>query len=454
MVSTKTVELESQEPTTPKPKKCWRRWMPQSLFARFLLIIITPMVLMQLIATYVFYERHWDSVSRHMATSVAGDIAMVVKSIWRKESQEQTDILNVINNTMYLEARVFNEHQLKDYEEREHQREFAKLEQELRNKLTLAYQIEYLNEGDDVGVYVQLASGVLRVVFSYKRLANPSTYIFILWMMGASLMLVAVAVVFMKNQVRSISKLAEVAEAFGKGMELENFKPTGAKEVRMAGQAFLDMKERITKQMSQRLEMLAGVSHDLKTPLTRVKLQLAMMKPSKDIKELQADIDDMESMVAEYLNFAKGQDREPPQNVNIGDLIRNIAAKYREKHSNIHLKIPSGLVVKLSQQTIKRAFTNLIDNALRYAENVTVSGEAADDHVTLYFDDDGPGIPAKKREQVFKAFYRLEKSRNTATGGVGLGLTITKDAIIGHAGDIALSDSPEGGLRVTVTLPL
>jgi len=234
----------------------------------------------------------------------------------------------------------------------------------------------------------------------------------------------------------------------------ELFKPEGAKEVRMAAEAFIEMKERIKRQINQRTEMLAGVSHDLKTPLTRMKLQLAMMKPSKTIAELQSDLIDMEKMVHGYLNFVKGAGAYTTEMANITDVLRNITSGYRRHHQDIELKTQSGVIIPINISSFKRAINNIIDNGLKYGSKVAISVKKERKHVALYIDDDGPGIPPKKRESVFKPFYRLDRSRNLETGGIGLGLAITRDIITGYGGSIILGDSPLGGLRVIIKMPL
>lgn len=426
--------------------------MPYSLFGRFLLITLVPVVLVQLVAAYAFYERHWSSVSRHMAASLVGDVEMLARSIDAVSEEERDKLVQIANSTLYLNVTFSEGKKL----EKVHGPELEKFEQ-LHESFSGIEDFNYslfFTEDENVVILVQTEQGVLRVISPIKRISNPTTYIFILWMSGAALLLAVVSIFFMRNQIRSIAKLADASERFGKGLDVNDFKPTGAMEVRKASQAFLDMKDRIQKQVSQRTEMLAGISHDLKTPITRIKLQLAMMKQTQDIKELQNDLQQMEHMVQEYLDFAKGHENTSTQEVNLATLLRNICAGYRDKHHHIDVKVQTGVILMLNEQSVRRAFTNIMDNALRYAQNVQLECTQLGDSVRIIFDDDGPGIPPAKRAQALKPFSRLEESRNADKGGAGLGLAITQDAITRHGGAVILDESPKGGLRVIVTLPV
>jgi two-component system osmolarity sensor histidine kinase EnvZ len=428
-----------------------KRCLPHSLFGRFLLITLVPIVLVQLIATYAFYERHWSSVSRHMVAALVGDVAMLVESVNGTTKAERDRLINVAASTLYLHAYFIENATLQTVQEIEGV-PFSELDDELNSVLDFDH-LTFYSERHNVMILVELKEGVLKVVSPIKRISNPTTYIFILWMSGSATILALVSVFFMRNQIRSIAKLAEAADQFGKGQELSEFKPTGALEVRQASRAFLEMKERIQRQVSQRIEMLAGISHDLKTPITRIKLHLAMMKQTKDIKELQDDLQQMEHMVQAYLDFARGNENTSTQQVNFAELLRSIAAGYRNQHFHIDVRVQAGLTLSLNEQGIRRAFTNIIDNALRYGSMVKIECAQLGDSVRVIFDDNGPGIPASKHDIVFKPFLRLETSRNSDTGGAGLGLSITKDIIVRHGGAITLDESPLGGLRVLITLP-
>jgi len=328
------------------------------------------------------------------------------------------------------------------------------LRRELAAHLHRPFQIDTQSYDREVVINVQMPEGVLRIVVSRKRLFSSTTYIFILWMVGVSLVLFAIATLFMRNQVRPLRRLAISADRFGRGLDVPDFKQAGALEVRQAASAFTLMRERIQRQISQRTEMLAGVSHDLRTPLTRIKLQLALMTDHPDIANIQTDINDMETMLEGYLAFARGEGGENAVTVNLGALLDEVVAGARREGAVIDLHVEGDMVLPLRRDAFKRALVNLLANSKRHAEHISVRAGRRNDGVVITIDDDGPGIPADKREEVFRPFYRLDTSRNRETGGVGLGLAISRDVIRGHGGDIALDASPLGGLRVRIRLPL
>jgi two-component system osmolarity sensor histidine kinase EnvZ len=306
----------------------------------------------------------------------------------------------------------------------------------------------------DVVIDVQLSDGVLHVVTSRKRLFSSTTYVFVIWMVGSSLILFTVATIFMRNQVKPIGRLAEAANEFGKGRDVPQFKPEGATEVRQAAAAFIDMRNRIQRQISQRTKMLAGVSHDLRTPLTRMKLQLEMAATDDSLADLKSDIGEMEHMLEGYLAFARGEGGEEPAETNLGELLSSVSAQARRQGGTIDLHVESTITVPLRPKIFRRCLANLINNAMRYAEHVSVKAGKRGDFVDITIDDDGPGIALEMREDVFKPFFRIDESRNLGTGGVGLGLTIARDVVRMHGGDIELVDSPNGGLRARIKLPL
>ncbi|MEE8187565.1 MAG: ATP-binding protein, partial [Kiloniellales bacterium] len=307
---------------------------------------------------------------------------------------------------------------------------------------------------EEVEIQVQMADGVLRVLASRERLFSSTTYIFIMWMVGSSIVLFVVAMLFMRNQVKPIRRLAQAAESFGKGQDVADFKPEGATEVRQAATAFIRMRDRIKRQVAQRTEILAGVSHDLRTPLTRMKLELAMLGDAGERANLEADVAEMERMVEGYLAFARGEGAEQPQPTEVADLLRDVVGQMRRDGQIIDLHVEEAMTVPLRRETMRRCLTNLIGNAQRYGEHVSVSAGPRDKMIEITIDDDGPGIPPDKRQEVFKPFYRLEPSRNPETGGVGLGLTIARDVVRNHGGDLTLEDAPGGGLRARVSLPV
>ena len=316
------------------------------------------------------------------------------------------------------------------------------------------YRLDETSFEREVVIRVQLSDGLLEIFAPKKRLFSSTTYVFILWMLGTSMLLFGIATVFMRNQVRSVRKLAVAADRFGKGLDVANFKPEGATEVRQAAQAFNLMRERIQRQIQQRTEMLAGVSHDLRTPLTRMKLQLAIMGDMDGRAELDEDVAEMERMVEGYLAFARGEGSEQPVATDLPALVDEVVGRYRRQGSSIDLHSEGEIVMPIRPDAMARALGNLIGNAIRYGGQVWVRVGCRRDAAEVLIDDDGPGIPPERREEVFKPFTRLEESRNLGTGGVGLGLTIARDIVRTHGGDLLLEDSPLGGLRARVRLPL
>lgn len=305
-----------------------------------------------------------------------------------------------------------------------------------------------------VDIEVQLDDGVIGFHISRKRLYSPTTTIFVLWMVGTSMLLFGIATLFMRNQVRAVRRLAFAADNFGKGRDVPDFKPEGAAEVRQAAAAFALMRERIKRQISQRTEMLAGVSHDLRTPLTRMKLQLAMMDGIDGVAELKDDVADMERMVDGYLAFARGEGSEGAESTSLTALLEDVVGKLRREGAAIDLHCEEEMTLALRPHAMARSLMNLVGNAVRYGKHVSVRASRRAGAAEVVIDDDGPGIPPERREDAFKAFVRLEESRNPETGGVGLGLTIARDILRGHGGDVLLESSPFGGLRVRLRLPM
>lgn len=437
-----------------------RRVLPQSLFGRSLLILVLPTILVQMVATYIFYSRHWESVSGWMAGSLAGEIALLVHEMNGATPDKKQELILFADRLMHIKVEV---------EPALPENRFLRSGEEvsppffeaLSNRLNLPFSLELRDEESTLLIRVKMDQEVINMYVTRKRLVSATTYIFILWMVGTALLLTAIAVVFLRNQVRPIARLAQVVDAFGKGLDAPGFKPQGADEVRRAGHAFLHMKMRIERQITARMEMLAGISHDLRTPLTRLKLQLAMLGPDqKDAaQDMQRDVTDMEHMIEEYLDFVRGEGQEAPLRTHVRPCLEDILSRYRSQGQVIPLMVdPSAEEVDayLRPHVFRRALTNIIDNALRYGKSdCRVTLLRRRQHVEICVDDHGPGISREQREQVFRPFFRLDRSRNAHTGGVGLGLTISRDIIHAHGGDVLLQDNPAGqGLRVLIRLPV
>ena len=414
-----------------------------------------PLLLLQVVSAFVFYNRHWEDVGRRLALGLGGDISVLIDAIETYPNGPERDWV--------LDRARHNFSMVTDWREGEKlptlrpHRPFGAVDWTLERVLPeqLAYPFHFdTSNGEQVIIRVQLANGVLEVTAPRKRLFSSTTYIFIAWMVGTSLILLSVAIYFLRGQIRPIRRLAQAAESFGKGMQVVNFKPEGAREVRQAANAFLQMRERIQRQITQRTEMLAGVSHDLRTPLTRMKLQLAMLPENDYAAGLRGDVSEMEKMVDGYLAFARGEGSEVPAQVSLQQILEEVVEDARRNGADVALENGIGVQITVRPHAIKRALTNLIDNASRHSYEGYVGAIRKGEVVEITVDDDGPGIPKAQRESVFKPFFRIDQSRNVETGGVGLGLTIARDVVRNHGGDLVLGESAAGGLRALIRLPV
>lgn len=431
-----------------------KRFLPHSLFGRFLLIVVIPGVLLPLVATYVFYERHWKSVQKHMYASLVGEVAVLVHAVKTRPEAEVMHLLQSARHELalitHIEAGTIGSHGVVASG-------FEVLRQRLEQQLGLPVWFGYADENEtDIQIDVQLHDHqFFTVKTSRKRVENPSTAVFGIAVLATALVLLAIAIVFAKNQLRAITQLAYAAEKFGKGLELTSFKPTGATEVRMASQAFIAMKERLKRMVGQRMEMLSGISHDLRTPLTRMKLQISLMGGDKDaVEELTKDIEEMEQMVNGYLDFARGEGAERPVKVALRDVMLEVMDQAKHLDAVLSFTMDKDVLLLLRRQAFKRAVLNVMVNAARYGQRVLVAVQVLKSHVVVCVEDDGPGIPKEEWGNVFKPFYRIEGSRNRDTGGTGLGLAIVQDIVHRQGGEVILGDSSMGGARVEIRLPL
>lgn len=441
----------------------FKKFIPQTLFARSLLIIITPALLLQLMVGIFFFDRHWDAMTERLAQAVAGEISLALKSI----ELQNNEFLENDDDVKFLQdyKPTLGMHILYEADTTLQERvdsgtffiinEIDTLQNQLERVLDQDFIIRSDREEKWYEVLVQLDDGILRINFPERRLYTATSYIFLLWMIGSSSIFFAIAILFMRNQVRPIQRLAMAADRFGRGIDVPKFKPHGAREVRQAATAFMDMRERIQRQIEQRTAMLSGVSHDLRTPVTRMKLQLEMMPENEDTAALRQDLTDMETMIAGYLAFAKGDAEERHSAVDIGLITEKLIEKLQRQSLDIDVvNIEMGHILRLRQNAIERAITNLITNACKYGDKAWISLYKTDDMIEIIIDDNGPGIKPDYHNEVFKPFYRIEDSRNPVTGGVGLGLAVAQDIVHSHGGEIQLSNSNHGGLQATIQLPV
>ena len=432
-----------------------KKYLPKSLLGRSLMIIVMPLILLQIVSATIFYETHWDKVTLRLARSVAGDIAAVISLIHHEPDTEvQHLIFDLAAETMQLAVSYQDKAILENSPNINDDLMTRMLSRALKDAVGKPFHIDAYNRDRHVIIGIQLPKGVLQVVTSRKRLFSSTTYVFVIWMVGASLILFAVATIFMRNQVKPIRRLADAAENFGKGRDVSTFKPEGAVEVRQAASAFMAMRERILRQIRQRTDMLAGVSHDLRTPLTRMRLQVEMLGRVPGADNLKSDIAEMEHMLEGYLAFARGEGTEDVKPTNLSSLLDTVAEQGRRKGGLVDLHIESSCQMPLRATAFKRCLTNLVDNAIRFGDHVSIRAGIREDRYEITIDDDGPGIPEDQRQEVFRPFFRVEDSRNPITGGIGLGLTIAGDVVRSHGGEIDLADSPNGGLRVRLRMPI
>jgi two-component system osmolarity sensor histidine kinase EnvZ len=447
-------EAEPQGEFEIRPTGWIKRMLPRTMFGRSLLIFVVPLVVLQAIATWVFYDRHWAAVSWRLAAGVAGDIALLIEALQSAGSDTNASrLLEKAAAATDLDLKVSAGEKLASPLPSSGTLLEDQLTQAMRGRVNLPYRIETLGDPYAVQINVQLSGGVLTVNVPRNRLYSSTTYIFVMWMVGSSLVLLAVATIFLRNQVKSLRRLAAAADGFGKGRPVPFFKIEGAVEVRQAAIAFMKMRDRIQRQIHQRTQMLAGVSHDLRTPLTRMKLALELLRDEPTVAELKSDVAEMERMVHGYLDFVRGEGTEAPVETDISLLLEDMAAIMRRERTPLSVATPPEYVMLVRPNALRRCIGNLIDNARRHGSHVWLTAVVAADGIDILIDDDGPGIPVADRDRAFRAFIRLDPSRNPSTGGIGLGLTIARDVARSHGGEVTLESSPQGGLRARVHLP-
>lgn len=427
-----------------------RNFLPKTLLARFMLIIIVPTLIGQILAIFLFYDRHWYNVSYYTSNLIAKEIGSLVKRYELIEKPNQSIMKDYLNlSYQFQEGMTLPKKQPKITEE------LGIFKNILDTKFTQK-KIIRLNKEGKVEALFQMDNGVMKIIFPSKLLMNPTTYIFVLWLIFLTIILLSTSLIFSKNQIKSILELTTAADNFGKGIKSLEYKPSGAKEIRRAGLAFLKMKERIEKQISKRTQMLAMISHDLRTPLTRMKLQLELMGDFEEKNDLNQDILSMEKMINSYLDFSRGEGGEEFQVIDISNWIIEFV-KLKWSTANIELDIKSeNSKTQIKPHAFERAISNLINNAIKYSTKIKISIYYNSSNVFIKIEDNGTGIKDTEKKLVLKPFYRSDKSRSLDnSSNVGLGLAITQEIINWHYGNIELKDSLAlGGLMVIITLPL
>ena len=431
-----------------------RNFFPRTLFNRLLIIVLLPLLLVQLLTVTVFYVRHWNTVTRHMAQNLVADLSAITSQVENIEKPIDFELLNLAKK-LNLQISWVPEKKLLPFSFSSNTYAEKAFKDSMELIINLPFVSDFISDEDYILVGIQIYKGVLNFKFSKKRVFSSTSWIFVSWSIGSSLLLFAITLVFISAQVRPIKRLARTAYSLGIGKDLKNIPITGANEVRLATRAVISMASRIRNQMNERTQMLAGVSHDLRTPLTRLRLQIAMLPNNYEINSMEKDIEEMELMISEYLSFAKDNIGETISKVNLNNIFTDIVEQFKNSKYKINLKISyKDKCYNLRPQSFKRAITNILTNAKRYSNYTEILIKQKDDTLLIFIDDDGPGIKIEDRENALKPFHRLETSRNKNTGGTGLGLSIANNITLSHGGSLELLESPLGGLRVKVSLPI
>ncbi|MGA9323099.1 MAG: ATP-binding protein [Xanthobacteraceae bacterium] len=430
--------------------------MPKGLYARALLIIILPMVVLQSVVAFMFVERQWSVVNRYLSSAVTREIATLI-DVYKTYPQgaDRAQLRRIAQDRLGLVVDFLPETQLPPPGPKPFfSQPDAALSDEIRKQIRLPFWIDTVGRSSIVEIRIKLDDTIMRVFARRADAYDANAWIFLLWMVATSLVVLTIAILFLRNQIRPIVRLADAAEAFGKGREVQNFRPRGAREVRRAAAAFVEMKIRIERAIEQRTTMLAGVSHDLRTILTRFKLELALLGDSPEVEAIKKDVDEMAAMLEAYLAFARGDLGEQPAPTDMPAMLDELKADSERHGHRATVAFHGQPEVTVRPAAFKRCLANLVSNAGRFASTVAITGHRDHRWLTVTVDDDGPGIPTSLREDVFKPFLRLDDARNQDEGGTGLGLAIARDIARSHGGDITLGDSPLGGLRAAVRVPV
>ena len=428
-----------------------KKFLPKRLFYRSLLIVAVPIIGLQLIISIVFFDSLWIKTNKGLTRALVGEIDTIIDIYNNENEYNKKKLTDLYNQNFNFSIRFLENTKLPDIKV---ERWFSPMDRTLRRELKSKVNEYWFNTTsykEVIDLRIKFKNGVLQIFFPKERVQASSIRIFALWITLPAFLLIAVAIIFLKNQTRPIINLARASEKFGRGELFENFIPSGALEIRQAGYEFDKMRKRIIRHLNQRSEMLSGISHDLRTPLTRMKLQLAFVKDEKISKKLSNDITEMEKMLNEYLNFSSSRSVEKTETFDLSELLETIVQKYEK--NKITTDIPERVYLDGRKNLIQRCLNNLINNSIKYSEKILISLKKSANNITITVDDDGPGIPKNERENVFKPFYKIDKSRGDSKSSVGLGLSIASDIVRSHGGNILLETSPKNGLRVKIFLP-
>ena len=425
--------------------------LPKRLFYRALLIIAAPIIILQITISIVFFDSLWIKTNKGMTKSLVSEIYTFIEAYKNEENYNKEKLTDLYYQNFQLNIKYIENENMPILK---NERWFSPIDRTLRRELKSKfnnYWFDTLSYKEMIIVKINYQNGILQFSFPKNRVTNTSARIFALWITLPAFLLIAISLIFLKNQTRPITNLAKASAKFGRGEEVDEFRPSGALEIRQAGYEFDKMRKRIIRHLNQRSEMLSGISHDLRTPLTRIKLQLAFIKDQEIAKKLSNDVLEMEKMLNEYLQFASSSFSEKTEKFNMAELIANNIEKYGNK--NISTKLDKTIVMNGRKNLIQRCLNNLIDNSIKYSNNINIQLTKSNNYLSITIDDDGPGIAKEEYQNVFKPFYKIDKSRSDTKSSVGLGMSIASDIVRSHGGSIVLDKSPQNGLRVKVIFP-
>ena len=430
--------------------RIFKKILPKQLFYRALLIVALPILILQLTISIVFFDSLWIKTNKGMTRALLGEIKTYIDS-YSKNLNDSLEIDKLFKENLNFDVKYI---ELEKLPKKSSERWFSPIDRTLRRELKSRfsnYWFDTTSYKDLIDIKISYKKGYFQFYIPKERVTNSSARMFALWITLPAFLLITIAILFLKNQTRPIIKLAKASERFGKGEEVEEFVPSGALEIRQAGYEFEKMRKRILRHLNQRSEMLSGISHDLRTPLTRIKLQLTFIKDKEISKKLSEDVKEMEKMLDEYLQFSRSQFSEKTTKINLSKLIKSVSSKY--ENSKIKLELLENVEINGRTNLLQRCLENLINNSIKYANNTYIKLNKSSNHSIVIVEDDGPGIPVNEYENVFKPFYKIDKSRGDSKSSVGLGLSIANDIIKSHGGNIKLDKSNFGGLQVKIFLP-